>query len=60
MDNHALNRRLELVKTELQEVQGEKDKTYQRYLECVGEVEAAQKALNGDGSAEDANKILQD
>jgi len=58
MDNNALDRRLELVKTELEEVRGEKDKTYQRHLECVDEVEAARRELNGDGLTDNDNKIL--
>jgi hypothetical protein len=60
MDNNALNRRLELVKTELEQVRDEKGKEYQRYLECVGEVDAARRELDGEGSTDNENKTLQD
>lgn len=60
MDNSALNRRLELVKTELEQVRDEKGKEHQRYLECVGEVDAARRELNGEGTTDDENKTLQD
>ena len=60
MDNNALGRRLELVKTELEQVRIEKDKTNERYLECVDEVEAAQRKLNGEDDAEGSDQILCD
>lgn len=60
MDNNALKRRLELVKKELDEVRKEKDRTYQRYLECVDQVEATRQKLEGNGSTDDPNQNLQD